>query len=499
MVAALQFRGVAITQPARCEIATTFVRIFATGQHFEGQFLPCDQKNPQPMSDLWLRALRLQMSGCRDNRCAVIGWIAALSPATRKRKIGKLFIGGTRTERATLMNNDFSTIGSDPAVLGGTPVFAEKVPIVRPVLPKFDALADDMAEIVGSGMVTKGKHLRALEQAAAEHLQVRHAVAVSSCTSGLMLTYQALGLTGDVVVPSFTFMATVSSMIWAGLRPVFADVDYGTTNLDPARAEEAITPNTSAIVAVHNFGNPADIAALKDLAERRGLKLIFDAAHGFGCRYEGRPVGGQADAQVYSLSPTKLVIAAEGGIVATNDDALAEHIRIGREYGMSDYDSRFAGLNSRMSEFSALLGCRSLALLEPGILRRQEVSEIFRRELGDFPGIDFQAVRPVDRCSYKDFSITVEESAFGLSRDQLRAAMEAENIDTRRYYTPPVHRQQAYREFAPAEESLSNTNVLSQRCLSLPIWSRMDDEVVLGICQAVRRIHGSIGKVAAAM
>ncbi|MCH8922732.1 MAG: DegT/DnrJ/EryC1/StrS family aminotransferase, partial [Planctomycetes bacterium] len=214
---------------------------------------------------------------------------------------------------------------------------------------------------------------------------------------------------------------------------------------------------------------------------------------------EGTPVGGQADAHVYSLSPTKLVIAAEGGIVATNDDALAEQIRIGREYGMHEYDSRFAGLNSRLSEFSALLGRRSLELLEPGILRRQEVSDIFRREIGDLPGIDFQSVRPTDRCSYKDFSITVEESAFGLSRDQLRAAMEAENIDTRRYYTPPVHRHQAYRKFAPAEESLSNTNVLSQRSLSLPIWSRMDDDVVLGISRAVRRIHGSVGKVATAL
>src|SRR4051812_5839869 len=167
-----------------------------------------------------------------------------------------------------------------------TPLFDRKIDLVRPALPGFDDLAEDVRGILGSGMVTKGQHLRAFEAAIAEHLGVKHAVAVSSCTTGLMLTYQGLGLTGDVVVPSFTFMATVSALIWAGLRPVFADVDAGTTNLDPTAAEAAITPNTTAIVAVHNFGNPADIDGLQEVADRHGLKLIFDAAHGFGACYQ---------------------------------------------------------------------------------------------------------------------------------------------------------------------------------------------------------------------
>ena len=189
----------------------------------------------------------------------------------------------------------------------------EHVRIVRPVLPAAAELAEGVQEILGSGSVTKGPYLARFEVAVAEHLGVRHAVAVSSCTTGLMLTFRGLGLTGDVVVPSFTFMATVSAAVWAGLRPVFADVDAGTTNLDPAAVEDVITPATAAIVAVHNFGNPADIAALSDLADRHGLRLIFDAAHGFGARWRGVPVGAQGDAQVYSLSPTKLLIAGEGG------------------------------------------------------------------------------------------------------------------------------------------------------------------------------------------
>ena len=141
-------------------------------------------------------------------------------------------------------------MNNQPALLGGKPVFENKVHIVKPLLPPFSELSQEVEELLSSGMVTKGKYLRAFEAAVAQHLGVKHAIAVSSCTTGLMLTYKGLDLTGDVVVPSFTFMATVSSLVWAGLRPVFADVDLGTTNLDPAAAEAAITPRTSAIVAV---------------------------------------------------------------------------------------------------------------------------------------------------------------------------------------------------------------------------------------------------------
>jgi dTDP-4-amino-4,6-dideoxygalactose transaminase len=171
-------------------------------------------------------------------------------------------------------------MGELPAILGGLPVFMNKVNIVRPVLPDLREVADGVNNILTTGMITKGEYLREFEKAVRNHLGVKHAIAVSSCTSGLMLTYRGLGLTGDVVVPSFTFMATVSSLVWSGLRPVFADVDPGTTNLDPLAAEAAITPQTSAIVAVHNFGNPAEIDSLQRVANRHGLKLIFDAAHG---------------------------------------------------------------------------------------------------------------------------------------------------------------------------------------------------------------------------
>jgi len=378
-----------------------------------------------------------------------------------------------------------------PAVLGGVPAFSSKVNIVRPVLPDFEDMAGQVQDILRSGMVTKGGHLKAFEQALREHLGVKHVVGVSSCTSGLMLTYRGMGLTGDVVVPSFTFMATVSALVWSGLRPIYTDVDPGTTNLDPAAAEAAITPQTSAIVAVHNFGNPADIDALQDVARRHGLKLIFDAAHGFGTLYQGKTLGSQFDAHVFSLSPTKLLITGEGGIVATNDDALAERITMGREYGNSgNYDSAFAGLNARMPEFNALMGIHSLKLLEEAAKSRNRSAALFQERLGSLPGVGFQVVRPGNRSSYKDLSVTFDPDLFGLTRDELALALADENIDTRKYYEPPVHRQTAYAHFYDGRP-LPNTEWLAANSLSFPMWSNMDPQVIERICEAVHRIYAN--------
>ena len=381
-------------------------------------------------------------------------------------------------------------MSSRMAILGNSPMFEHKVHINKPLLPDYDELAAPIREIFESRVLTKGHRLQIFEQLVAEHLGVRNAVAVSSCTTGLMLAYQALGLTGAVIVPSFTFMATVSALVWAGLRPIFADVDSDTTNLNPAAAEAAITQEVSAIVAVHNSGNPADVDDLKAVAERHHLRLVFDAAHAFGSLYQGKPLGHHGDLSVFSLSPTKLLVAGEGGIIATNSDLLAERARIGREYGNhGDYDSAFPGFNARLPEFNALLGQFSLINLESSTRHRNRLAELYREELSRVPGLSFQKVRAGNRSSYKDFSIAVDPDAFGLTRNELAITLEAENIDTRKYYDPPVHRQSAYRQYAPSDDILPQTQVLSSRILSLPIWSDMESSIVSRICTAIQRAH----------
>lgn len=380
-------------------------------------------------------------------------------------------------------------------------MFSSLLPLVRPVLPAYDTdIAGEFSDIFKTGVLTKGKFLERFEAGLAEHLGVRHAIAVSSCTMGLLLVYHGLGLRGEVIAPSFTFMATIHPLVWVGAEPVFVDIDAQTWNIDPAKVEEAINDRTTAIVAVHNFGNPAPVRELEQLARRYNLKCVFDAAHGFGSVYRGNRLGRNGDAEVFSLSPTKLVVAGEGGVVATNDDRLANHVRVAREYGNpGDYGSNTPGLNARLSELNAVLGLHSLAQLEVNVARRTRAAHLLRMELAEVPGLEFQKIHPDDRSSYKDFSVLVDESAFGLSRDELIRALRAENIDTRKYYDPPVHKHKTYRHLAPQyENKLPSTEEVARRSLSLPIWSNMEDQIVEAIGLAVRRIqvHAALVKQA---
>lgn len=385
-----------------------------------------------------------------------------------------------------------------PAILGGTPVAATRIDFARPVLPAASAIADELAAILESRMVTNGPFTRAFETDLAEYLNVKHAIAVANATSGLMMAYRSLDLRGEVVVPSFTFMATISALVWAGAKPVFAEVDFATGNLDPSAAAAAITSETCAVVATHNSGNPADIAELESIAARHKVPLIFDAAHAFGSRWKNEPVGAQGDVQIFSLTPTKLVVAGEGGVITTNDDRLAERLRTAREYGHpGNYDSEFAGLNGRMSELSALLGQHSLRHLEPAVTRRNEIAAYYRQRLGQLPGIAFQFVRSGNRCSFKDFSIIIDATVFGLTRDELALVLAAENIDTRKYYDPPAHRQKAYRDYAPANGSLRTTEFLSAAILNLPIWSQMGESTASDVCLAIERAFASRDEVRA--
>jgi dTDP-4-amino-4,6-dideoxygalactose transaminase len=265
-----------------------------------------------------------------------------------------------------------------PAIYGGRPAFAERFPFIRPALPALSEVVANYEAVYQSGLLTNSKSVARLEGAVAERLRVKHCVAVSSCTSGLMMVLRALGLTGEIIVPSFTFFATGHATRWNNLTPVFADCDPNTWNVTPAEIERKITPKTSAILAVHLYGNPCDHQAIEQLATRRGLKLIFDAAHGFGSERRGRPVGSFGDAEVFSMSPTKLLVAGEGGLVTTNDAKLAEAIRFMRNYGdLGAYNPAWLGLNARMPEFNATLALAGLPLVDEKIKRRNAVANMY--------------------------------------------------------------------------------------------------------------------------
>jgi dTDP-4-amino-4,6-dideoxygalactose transaminase len=376
-----------------------------------------------------------------------------------------------------------------PAVLGGAPLFPEGLPLARPTIADPAALAREIERIVSSEVLTNGPTVRRLEERAAAYLGVRHCVAVASCTTGLMLVLRAAEISGDVIVPSFTFAATAHSVAWNGLRPIFADVDPETLTLSPHAADRATGVRVSAILATHLYGAPCDVDGLAEVAGRNGISLFYDAAHAFGARRSGRMVGGFGAAEVFSMTPTKTLIAGEGGIIATNDDLLAERCRIGRNYGNpGDYDCRFIGLNARMSELHAALALASFDDLEERIARRGELAARYRLVLGEIEGVGFPVVREDDRSTYKDLTILVQEAVFGRSADELAEALAAEGVETRRYYSPPVHRMRAYRAFG-AGVDLPITEEAARAALSLPLSTDMTDAHVERVGEAVRRIQ----------
>ena len=405
----------------------------------------------------------------------------------------------------------------DPARVG------IRIPFVRPSLPPPDVVAGIAREIIETARLTKGPYVERLEAAIAARLSVRHAVAVSSCTVGLMLVYRALDLAagsclsrrsamddcavaslgslsrfgvarsgnrteplGEVIIPSFTFLAAPAAIVWNNLRPVFVDVELDTTNVAVAAVRAAITPRTVAIAACHNFGNPCDVAGLHALAAEYGLPLVIDAAHGFGASINGRPVGGGGTVEVFSLSPTKLLVAGEGGIVATNCDCVAHFVRLGREYGNDgSYDALFAGINGRMPELSAAIALEGLKKLDDVSAARNAVARAYRAELQDLPGIGFVKTMPGTVCSYKDFSITVDPTRFGMTRDGLRRVLAAQGIETRAYYNPPCHRQTAFEHFHDRSRPLPVTETLAARSLALPVGAHVDAGVVKTVCDVI--------------
>jgi len=385
-----------------------------------------------------------------------------------------------------------------PAVLGGPPAFPDRLPLVRPTIPEPEALTAELGAVLDSGLLTNGAAVRRLEQVVGERLGTE-VVAVSSCTAGLMLVYQAIGATGRVVMPSFTFSASAHAVVWAGGTPDFADVEPERATLAP----EAIAPlldGAVALSATHIYGTPAEVEALDALAAHAGIPVIYDAAHALGSARQGTPIGGNGVAEVFSLSPTKVVVAGEGGLVSTHDTALAARLRMGRDYGNpGDYDTRFCGLNARMSELHATVALASFARLDEHVARRNALVDRFEAAIADIPGL--RVVRPAegDTSTFKDLTVVVDPDGFGMAAPGLQAALQLDGIDSRRYYHPPIHRQQAYADRWPSPRPLPVTDQLAGSVLSPPLWSHMDDATVDTLAGAIAALHDHAEQVVAAL
>jgi dTDP-4-amino-4,6-dideoxygalactose transaminase len=323
----------------------------------------------------------------------------------------------------------------DLAIFGGAPVFGEPRHVGRPNLGDPRRMVEHVGEIFARGWLTNdGPLVKEFEGRVADLAGVEHCVAVSSATVGLQLVARALGFSGEVVVPSFTFIATVHALTWLGFTPVFCDIDRRTHTIDPAALSRVVTPRTSGIVAVHLWGRPCDIDRITDIAAAHGLPLVFDAAHALGCSHRGVPIGGFGDAEVFSFHATKFVNAAEGGAVTTNDGELARRLRLMRNFGFVEYDTVVElGTNAKMSELSAAMGLTSLDAFDVFITANRRNYRCYQRELDDVPGVSLIRYDDAERHNHQYVVLEVTpEAAQKPSRDDLVAVLHAENVLARR-------------------------------------------------------------------
>jgi dTDP-4-amino-4,6-dideoxygalactose transaminase len=291
-----------------------------------------------------------------------------------------------------------------------------------------------------------------------------------------------------VIVPSFTFIATAHSLQWQRITPVFCDIDPDTHNIDPRRVEEMITPRTTGIIGVHVWGRPCPVDALAEISRRRGLKLLFDAAHAFGCSHGVRRIGGFGDAEVFSFHATKFFNTLEGGAVATDDDDLAARIRLMKNFGFAGYDNVvYIGTNGKMTDVSAAMGLSSLECMEEVVGTNRRNYHRYLRELSGISGIRVARYDETEECNFQYVVLEVDGEETGIDRDRLLRVLHAENVIARRYFFPGCHRMEPYRSFFPhAGLLLPHTERLVRQVMSLPTGTAVGEEEIRGICDIVR-------------
>ncbi len=387
-----------------------------------------------------------------------------------------------------------------PAILGGKPQFPEMVRFLKPPMDKYaSSFGDDVSRILKSNMVSNYSTVDKLEQEVRKFLGSKGVVALSSCTAGLMLTANLLGLKNqEVILPSFTFSATALSLSWNNCKLKFVDIDEDTFNISVNKVKEAISSKTKAILAVHIFGNPCDIKALTDIAKDHNLKLFFDAASGFGSVCWNKNVGNFGNAEVFSCSPTKVFSTIEGGLISSNDEKLLKQLRLARNYGISEnYNLIYQGLSARMEEINAAMGLIYLKDLRTYLGNRIKYTKRYLNKLKDIKGLSFQRIQENSVSTHKDFAIIIDPDLFGMTRDVFVNALAKENISIKKYFYPPLHKTYIYKEHSSIK--LPITEKIASNIVCLPIYNIMEDELIDNICEAIAKIHtnsSDISKIA---
>ena len=375
------------------------------------------------------------------------------------------------------------------AIFGGSSAFEHKLHVGRPNIGDRARLIERINDLLDRRWLSNdGPFVREFEQRLAELLGVRHCVAMCNATVALEIAIRATGMTGEVIVPSFTFIATAHALQWQEITPVFCDIDPHTHNIDPRAVERMITPRTSGIIGVHVWGQACDIEALARIADQHQLKLLFDAAHAFGCSYRGRMIGGFGDAEVLSFHATKFFNTFEGGAVVTNDDDLASKMRLMKNFGFTGYDTvKYIGTNGKMTEVAAAMGLTGLESLDEFVAVNRRNYQHYLRELEGIPGVRMLRLDETERRNYQYIVLEIDAAEAQISRDDLVKILWAENVLARRYFHPGCHRMEPYRSYFPhAGLLLPETERMTQRTLLLPTGTAIGPDELATICNIIR-------------
>jgi len=375
------------------------------------------------------------------------------------------------------------------AVFSGHPAFREPLHVGRPNLGRRERLLQRLNEIVDRCWLTNnGPLVQEFEQRLADLLGVKHCIAMCNATVALEIAIRAAELKGEVIVPSYTFIATAHALQWQEITPVFCDIDPKTHNIDPGAIERLITPRTTGIIGVHVWGRPCEIVALTEIAAAKRLTLMFDAAHAFGCSYQGQMIGRFGLAEVLSFHATKFLNTFEGGAVVTNSDEMAKKIRLMKNFGFAGYDNViYIGTNGKMTEMSAAMGLTNLESLGDFVEANRRNYYSYRAALAGLPGVSLIEYNESERNNYQYVIVEVDEERAGLGRDALVRVLQAENVLARKYFWPGCHRMEPYRSFFPnARLLLPETERVAARVMVLPTGTAVSSDKIQAVCAIIR-------------
>jgi dTDP-4-amino-4,6-dideoxygalactose transaminase len=365
----------------------------------------------------------------------------------------------------------------------------ETVYVTRPFLPPLDELVPSLERIWATRELTNGAAFhREFEEALAKYLRVPYVSLFTNATIALVTALQCLRITGEVITTPYSFVATAHSLLWNGVEPVFADIDPQTLTLDPARVEAAITPRTTAIMPVHVYGRPADVNGLQRIADTYGLRIIYDAAHGFGAQYNGRSLADYGDLSVLSFHATKVFNTFEGGAIVSRDAQTKQRIDYLKNFGFAGETTVVAsGINGKMSEFQAALGLLQLKYIDDCIARRGEVARRYDAAFADVVGIDVLGALDHYIPNFSYYPIFIGRD-YPIERDALYANLREAGIHGRRYFYPLISDFPMYRgRPSAARAGLPIAHQVADAVICLPIYPELPEADQKRIIDCVRR------------